>query len=115
MNALLAIFQKVPMIVLMLIGVLFVALGDFLGKSWSLQQKHLFYFLAILSYGAGNIFYLPTLLREGLVVTTIIWSILVILVSIFIGMVMFGETLSPLRSVGVIFGVVSLVILQMAK
>ncbi|KKU98978.1 MAG: hypothetical protein UY32_C0009G0007 [Candidatus Jorgensenbacteria bacterium GW2011_GWC1_48_8] len=115
MNFFLTLVNKIPIIILLLISACFVAFGDFFGKTWSLNQKNIFYFLSFLSYGAVAIFYLPTLLRESLVVTTVIYSIFIIFVSMFIGMVIFGETLSLVRWVGVILGIVSLVILTSAK
>lgn len=115
MNFLAAILLKVPIIVLLLISACFVALGDFFAKSWSINQKNLFYLLSFFSYGVVAIFYLPTLLKESLVVTTVIYSIFIILVSIFVGMIIFGETLSSAKLAGVALGIISLVILNLAK
>lgn len=115
MNPLVTILQKLPVIVLLLLGAVCVAAGDFFGKSWSLDQRNTLYFVSLAAYALSAVFYLPSLLKEGLVITTVIWSILIILVSVFIGLVLFRETLSPLRMIGVLIGLVSLVILNIAK
>ena len=115
MNFLVGTLQKLPVLALLIIGAMCVALGDYLGKSWSLDQRTSLYVLSLAAYALSAVFYLPTLLKESLVITTVIWSILIILVSIFIGLVLFKETLSPIRVVGVVLGLVSLVILNVAK
>ncbi len=115
MNFLVTALQKLPVIGLLLLGAACVALGDYFGKSWSLDQRTSLYILSLATYALSAVFYLPTLLKESLVITTVIWSILIILVSIFIGLVLFKETLSPVRTIGVILGLVSLVILNVAK
>ena len=106
--------QKIPVIVLLLISATGVILGDFFAKYWSLHQRTIFYVIAIVGYLCSSVFYIPTLLRQGLVVTSIIWSLISIIGFLFVGLVIFKETLTTLQMVGVGFGVVSLVILAFA-
>ena len=115
MNPLVELLQKLPVIVLLLICAFWVAMGDYFAKSWSVNQKNSLYILAFLSYALVGIFYLSTLLKEGLAVTTVIYSLLSILISLFIGIIMFGETMSFVRLLGLILGLISLVILIVAK
>ncbi|MBI5421873.1 hypothetical protein HZA44_01960, partial [Candidatus Peregrinibacteria bacterium] len=56
-------------------------------------------------------FYVPTLLREGLVITSIIWSLISLIGFMFAGLVIFKESLNLHQGIGVVFGLVSLVIL----
>jgi multidrug transporter EmrE-like cation transporter len=106
--------QKIPVIVLLIISATGVILGDFFAKYWSLHQRTIFYIIAIVGYLCSSIFYIPTLLRQGLVVTSIIWSLISIVGFLFIGLVVFKEPLTTLQIVGVAFGVISLVILALA-
>ncbi|MEK7187666.1 MAG: hypothetical protein AAB691_02355 [Patescibacteria group bacterium] len=109
------LLSKLPTIALLLIGAICVAVGDYFAKSWSVEQRDILYYIAFASYALSPLFYLPTLLKESLIVTTIIWSILIILVSITLGAIVFHETLSPLKWSGVILGLVALVILSLAE
>jgi multidrug transporter EmrE-like cation transporter len=103
--------QKIPVIVLLIISSLGVIMGDFFAKYWSVHQRAIFYVIAIVGYLCSSIFYIPTLLRQGLVVTSIIWSLISTIGFLFIGLVIFKETLTLVQMIGVGFGVISLVIL----
>lgn len=106
--------NKIPVIILLIISAAGVITGDFFAKYWSLHQRAIFYVIAIIGYLCSSIFYIPTLLRQGLVVTSIIWSLISIIGFLFIGLVIFKETLTVMQAVGVGFGVLSLVILAFA-
>jgi len=63
----------------------------------------------------SGFFFIPTLLREGLVVTSVIWSILSIIGFLAVGILIFKETLTILQIVGVIFGILALIILKLGE
>lgn len=88
--------------------------GDYFAKFWSTNQKGIFVLLAVLGYAASSLFYIPTLLREGLVITSLIWSILAIIGFLVIGLFVFNETLSTVQWIGVGLGIGSLIILAVA-
>ncbi len=112
MNFLVKILQGWPVILLLILSAISVTAGDFFAKYWSTNQKTIFYILAILGYAGSSIFYIPTLLKEGLVVTSVIWSILSIIGFLIIGLVIFKETLSMVQIIGVTLGVASLILLS---
>ncbi len=91
-----------------------VILGDLAAKYWSLHQRPVFLFLALLGYFGSGFFYIPTLLRSGLVLTSVIWSVLSILGFLVVGLIIFHEVLTPLQLVGVAFGVLGILILTAA-
>jgi|SRR3989344_8207505 len=95
---------------LLVLSALSVIAGDLFAKYWSANQKALFLIIALLSYFLSGLFYIPTLLREGLVVTSVVYSLLSIIGFMFIGLVLFKETLTQLQLTGVFFGVVALII-----
>ncbi|KKT43473.1 MAG: drug resistance protein [Candidatus Wolfebacteria bacterium GW2011_GWE2_44_13] len=115
MQLYLAILAKFPVGVLLTLAAGSVIVGDYFGKLWSTQQRPLFLVIAFLGYFGSGFFYLPTLLREGLLVTSIIWSLLSIVGFMVIGLLIFKETLTGIQAVGVGFGVISLVILAFAS
>lgn len=100
-----------PVPLLLTLAVTGVVAGDFFAKYWSVhRQPHLF-LLALLGYLASGLFYTPTLLKKGLVVTSITWTVASLIGFLIIGIVIFGEHLSAWQVVGVAFGVMSLLIL----
>ncbi len=105
-------FFKFPVWVLLCLAAISVVTGDILAKYWSTNVKPVFYFAALIAYGFSGFFYVPTLLREGLVVTSIVWSILSIIGFLIVGIVIFKETLTPIQVVGVILGIAALIILR---
>ena len=105
------LLAKLPVIVLLLLSATSVVVGDYFAKSWSTNQKGIFLVIALTGYFFSGIFYIPSLLKQGLVITSIIWSLLSILGFLFIGLVLFQETLSATQMVGVGFGVVALILL----
>jgi len=103
--------QKIPLLVLLLLSGMGVVMGDVFAKYWSLHPRMTLFLAAVFGYFCSSFFYIPTLLRESLVVTSIIWSLFSIIGFLFVGLVLFKEHLTLGQGVGVAFGVVSLVIL----
>ena len=104
------LLAKLPVWLLLLISASGVIAGDYFAKYWSTNQRTIFAILSVAGYAVSALFYIPTLLREGLVVTSILWSILSILGFLAIGLLVFHETLAPIQWVGVAFGIICLVI-----
>lgn len=111
MQTYLELMGKVPVLVLLSLSGLGVISGDVFAKYWSLHQRWPFFAAAIFGYFVSSFFYIPTLLREGLVITSIIWSLISLIGFLFIGLVIFKESLTLHQGIGVAFGLVSLVIL----
>lgn len=105
--------SKLPVILLLILAASSVTVGDYFGKYWSINQKMVYYWLALLGYFGSGIFYLPTLLRKGLVVTSLIWTLIATIGFLIIGLVIFKENLTPLQVVGVILGISALIVLSL--
>jgi multidrug transporter EmrE-like cation transporter len=105
------IAQKIPISVLLLLSGAGVVLGDTFAKYWSLNPSWSIFVAAMIGYLASGFFYIPSLLQEGLVITSVIWSLISIIGFLFVGLVVFKEHLTPIQRVGVSFGVVSMVVL----
>lgn len=111
MQMYLELMGKIPVLVLLSLSGLGVIAGDVFAKYWSLHQRWPFFAAAIIGYFASSFFYIPTLLREGLVITSIIWSLISLIGFLFVGLVIFKENISLYQGIGVAFGLISLVIL----
>jgi multidrug transporter EmrE-like cation transporter len=106
------LMSKIPVGALLLMSATGVILGDYFAKYWSQDPRPLWFVLTFVAYFFSPFFYVPTLLREGLVVTSVVWSILNIIGYLFIGLVIFRETLSGMQIIGVILGVMAFVMLS---
>ena len=111
MQTYLELMGKIPVLALLLISGTGVIAGDVFAKYWSLHQRWPFFVATIICYWASSLFYIPTLLREGLVITSIIWSLITLIGFLFVGLIIFRESLTFHQGIGVALGVVSLVIL----
>jgi multidrug transporter EmrE-like cation transporter len=108
------LLAKLPIWLLLALSAAGVVSGDYFAKSWSLNQRGWVYGLAIAGYAVSALFYIPTLLREGLVITSVIWVVLSTIGFLVVGILIFHETLTPLQWVGVGLGIASLLILTIA-
>jgi multidrug transporter EmrE-like cation transporter len=103
---------KIPVIILLILSSISVTTGDFFAKYWSLKSRPIFYVLAIIGYIGSAVFYIPTVKRQGLVVTSLVWALLSTLGLLAIGLLYFKETLTPLQKVGVVLATIALLILE---
>ena len=115
MNLIITALGKLPVILLIILSAASVTAGDFFAKYWSINTRSVFYVLAIMGYVGSSIFYIPTLLREGLIITSVLWSLLSIIGFLVVGILIFKETLTNLEIIGVMLGIASLVILSLGK
>ena len=108
------VLGKLPIWLLLSVSALGIITGDYFAKFWSINQRTIFVVLAICGYAVSSFFYIPTLLKQGLVITSLIWSLLAIIGFMFVGLYLFHETLTPMQWVGVGVGIISLIILSVA-
>jgi multidrug transporter EmrE-like cation transporter len=104
------IIQKLPLGVSLMLAAISVIGGDYFAKFWSINQKPLFLALAFLGYFLSGFFYIPTLLKSGLVTTSIIWGLLSTIGFLIIGILIFKEHLTMLQTIAAALGVVSLLL-----
>jgi len=101
-----------PVALMLVLSATSVVLGDLFAKVWSINQRGLFFGIAIVGYFLSGLFYIPTLLKKGLVITSVMWSLLSIVGFLLIGLLLFKESLTPLQIVGVLLGIVALIFLS---
>lgn len=115
MNFVIVLLSKLPNIILLLLAATSVTFGDYFAKYWSQNQKWQFYIITLIAYLGSGFFYIPTLLKEGLVITSIIWSLLSIIGFLVVGLLIFHEKLAFWQTVGVALGLMSLLILTFTQ
>jgi multidrug transporter EmrE-like cation transporter len=100
---------------MILLSGLCVVLGDIFGKIWSENLNKNFFLLSILFYGLSSVFYMPALLKEGLTITSVIWSLISILGFLIVGILIFHEKLTPVQIIAVVLGMISLVLFSFSE
>lgn len=109
-------FNKLPLWLLIAFSSGFTILADILAKYWSINpEKTVWLVVAGLIYCAGAFVYMPTLLKESLIVTSVLWTLLSTGGFILAGLFLFDEKLSNWQLMGLIFGIISLLFFVVAE
>lgn len=88
-----------------------VIVGDYFAKLWSTNLSTWAYVATLISYAVGSALYMPVLLKEDLVTTALVWSLLNIIGFTFVGLYIFGEHISITQTIGICFGIVAVILL----
>lgn len=113
MHTFIEFLKSLPTSVLISLSILGVVLGDIFGKEWSLTNNHWYLFAAVVGSLLSGLFYYPILFKQGLVTSSIIWTVLSIVAFILIGFLMYHEVLTPLQIAGCVLGVVAIILLSL--
>ena len=95
---------------LLAFSALFTITGDYFGKVWSINQKPFTFLVALIFYAIGSIFFIPTLSKESLVITTAVWLLLVQLGNLGVGLLLFHEKIDTIQTFGIAFAFVAMLI-----
>ncbi|MFH0739810.1 MAG: hypothetical protein V1819_01555 [bacterium] len=101
-------------IVLLLIGGLILTIGDILMKKWVSTNGYLFYFIGLATYLVGLTFLAQSFKFKNIVVASVIIVIFNVIFLSFASWLYFKETLSPMQIAGIVVGIISVVILELA-
>lgn len=100
-------------IVWLVISALFFAIGEFLSKKFAFNPKFFYVIMIVIIYSFSTLAWLPAILQKNsLSITGTIWSVLSLLVTILIGVLIFGERLSIIGIIGIIMAVIAIVLLS---
>jgi glucose uptake protein len=92
---------------------IFFAAGEFLSKKFALAPSLNYVFAILLAYSLGALAWLPAILqRNQLAIVGTMWSVLSLSTTIFIGIVIFGETLSATNIAGIGLGLIAVILLS---
>jgi len=101
-------FWSLPMIILLLAELA----ADFLGKEWTVKKKKIFFVSSLSLYIIGNAFWIYAVLNGvGLARGAILFSVGQEIAAIFIGIVYFKEKLNNKQLIGLMFGLISIMIM----
>ena len=98
---------------LTLLGMIAYAVGEYLSKRYAMQPTWALYCSSIIAYVFTTIAWLPLILRTNtLAVTSTIWNIGYFIVSIALGILVFGEKMSPTQIVGLVLAAIAVAMLS---
>jgi multidrug transporter EmrE-like cation transporter len=86
--------------------------ADILFKKWSVGGREFFLFFGVVLYMIGTIFWAYSLRFELLSKAISIFTVLNLILVILVGVVFFNENLSILNKIGILFGVISVILLE---
>ena len=113
MRFIIEFFGKIPVWILIALAAASVIAGDIFAKYWSQNRRLSFFILTLILYAGSGLWYTPTLLRKGLIVTSIAWTITATVGFLIVGMIMFKEHLTGLQIVGTVLGTVAIILLSL--
>ncbi len=105
--------SKIPVGGLLVLAATSVIFGDFSAKNWSSGAGDIWYVFAFIGYFGSAFFFIPTLLRESLVMTSVIWVVISSIGFLFIGIVLFHESLTLVQFIGVFLGIAGVLLLSL--
>jgi len=98
----------------LLLSIIFFGIGEFLSKKFALNPKWTFVIGVLISYSIGALLWLPAILQKNnLSIIGAMWSVLSFIITILIGIAIFGEKLNTLGIIGLILGLTSITILSL--
>ena len=104
---------SVNYIVWLILSAVFFAGGEFLSKKFALKPSVILVVCILLVYSVGILFWLPAILQKNqLSVVGTLWSVLSLLITILMGVIVFGEKISFTGIIGIIFAFVSIILLS---
>ena len=110
-----SIFHSINYIFWLIGSIIFFGMGEFLSKKFALNPKWIFVIGIIITYSIGVLFWLPAILQKNqLSIIGTMWSILSLLITVLIGLLIFGEKLNTLGIIGIILAFVTTIILSLA-
>lgn len=97
----------------LLLSALFFAAGEFLSKKFALGPKFSIVMLIVIVDVLSILAWLPAILQKNsLSIVGTIWSVLSLTVTVFVGIILFGEKLSLTGALGIFAALVAIVLLS---
>jgi multidrug transporter EmrE-like cation transporter len=99
----------------LVLSAVFFAFGEYLSKKFALSPRIFYVIAVIVVYSLGTLAWLPAILQKNqLFLVGTIWSVLSLAATVLIGLLIFGEKLNIMGTIGVIFAFVAVVFLSLA-
>jgi multidrug transporter EmrE-like cation transporter len=100
--------------ILLLIGGIILTVGDILMKKWVSSNNYVFYIVGMIVYLVGMNFLAQSFKYKNIAVASVIFVIFNVVTLSIVSWLYFKETLSALQIVGIVVGLCSVILLEMA-
>jgi multidrug transporter EmrE-like cation transporter len=95
-----------------LTAMVFYAIGEYSSKEYANTSSVKFGVYAMIGYMINALCFLPAISKmNSLVVLGTIWNLGYVFITLFLGLVIFKETLTMIHAVGLVLGVISIILL----
>jgi multidrug transporter EmrE-like cation transporter len=98
---------------LILIAITLEIAGDILLKQWSMDNKHILFWIGLLIYSIGTVFWAISLKYEVLSKAITIFTVMNLVIVAAAGVFFFKESLSLQHKLGMLLGVISVVLMEL--
>ena len=106
---------SIPATAWLVLSALCFAFGEFLSKKFALAPSWAYVGAIVCVYMFGTLTWLPAILQKNqLSITGAIWSVMSLLATVLIGILLFGERLSPLDIIGIVCAFAAIALLSFA-
>jgi len=97
-----------------ILSVFFFAIGEYLSKKWALHPSIGLIISIVVMYALGTLAWLPAIYKEKtLSIIGVIWMLLSLVATLFVGIFVFGEKLTLVHVIGIVFAFISVILLSL--
>jgi len=107
------LFTYIPFWAWITISSIFFGVGEYLSKKFAINPGWALFTLFIIVDLIGAAAWIPAIFeRSQLSITGVIWSVVSLIATVLIGILVFGERLNLIQSIGIAAGIVCVVLLS---
>lgn len=97
----------------LLVSVMFFAVGEYFSKAWALHPSYKTALTLVTMYVLGTLAWLPAIYRGQIIsVVGTIWSLMSLLMTLFVGVALYHESLSHIQMVGIGLAFIAIILLS---
>lgn len=95
------------------ISVMFFGLGEYLSKKWGFHPSISMTVFVVIAYACSTLTWLPILLhKNSITIMGSMWLLLATLFMVFVGMVIFKESVNAYQIFGIILAIIAMLLLN---
>lgn len=104
-----------PALAWLAVSGVFFAMGEFMSKKFALEPGWTYLAVTLIAYTVSVLLWFPALIQKNQLSTTgVLWSVISLLMTVFIGLFLFGERPSFVGVVGIVFAFIAVYLLSIA-
>ena len=97
-----------------IVGMIFYTIGEYYAKKYANTSLKSFGFASLIGYFICTCCFLPALSKyNSLSILGTIWNLLYLIITLFLGIIVFKETLTTVQIVGIGFGFIAIILMSL--